>query len=85
MPDRSMVTQCTMLHSPLDYAIKQPMSIAKLEIQLRRWLTSKDAPAITTIARETGLSLRWLQYYRDGKIKSPGLRNLVTLWDYSDK
>lgn len=61
------------------------MSIAKLEHQLRRWIQSKDAPSSAAIAESTGISLRWVQYYRAGKIANPSLRNLVALWDYANQ
>ena len=61
------------------------MSIKTLEAELRRWIRSKDAPGATEIARQTGLSLRWVQYYRAGKIKNPALRNMVALWDYANR
>jgi hypothetical protein len=61
------------------------MSIAKFEKQLRRWINSKQAPGADEIAAATGLSRRWVQYYKAGTIRNPSLRNLVALWDFANK
>ncbi len=84
-PGRLVVNWRIALRIPADCAINHKMSIAKLENQLRRWVQSKDAPASAVIASETGISLRWVQYYRAGKIRNPALRNLVALWDFANK
>lgn len=38
-------------------------------------------PGVSTkdIARATGLSQRWIEYIRDGKIGNPGIRNIQIL------
>lgn len=36
----------------------------------------------STIAKDTGLSKRWIEYIRDGAIDNPGLKNVSVLKAY---
>jgi transcriptional regulator with XRE-family HTH domain len=60
------------------------MNLVKFDADLRRWLKAEKTP-IVKIAAESGVTVSWLQKYRNGTIKNPTLRNLVALWNYANK
>lgn len=47
-----------------------------------RGLLSQESVSMTKVARETGLSKKWLEMIRAGSIENPGIRNLQMVARY---
>lgn len=60
------------------------MSIRQFDADLRRQL-KRTPTALSVIAQETGISVRWLQLYRRGDQKNARLKNLILLWEWFNK
>jgi len=48
-------------------------------------LLKKSKVSMETIAKDTGIKLRWLYYFRNEQLGDPGIHKVQTIHDYLTK